>query len=58
MTQETPTFGYRGSDCWGVLGLRKEQSEGSDPELVIGGEISQDLAQDRRAVFWKRIPVV
>ena len=40
MTQETQTFGCRGSDCWDVLGLCKEQSKGSDPELMIMGEKS------------------
>lgn len=41
MTQETQTFGYRGSDHWDVLGRCKEQSKGSDPELIIVGEKSQ-----------------
>lgn len=58
MSQETQAFGYRGSDCRGVRGLCKEQSEGFDPELVIVGEKSQELAQDRRAFCWKDIPVV
>jgi len=41
-----------------VLGLCKEQSEGSDPELVVVREKSWELAQERRAVCWKDIPVV
>lgn len=58
MTQETQTFRCRGSGRWDVLGLCKEQSEGSNPALIIVGEKKQGLSQDRRAVYWKDIPVV
>lgn len=58
MTQETQIFRCRGSGCWDVLGLCKEQSEGSNPALITVGEKRQGLSQDRRAVCWKDIPVV
>lgn len=41
-----------------MLGLCKKKSEGFDPELIIVGEKSQELAQERRALCWKDIPVV
>lgn len=53
--KEAQAFGYRGSDFCDELGLCEEQNKGSNPELIIIGEKSQELRQDRRAACWKTI---